>query len=487
MNDEHLAPGGEPSEHPAQQPEKDSPEAPPTIETAQVATVAENTEQQPADDAAAFEAALDAFSSQADTPSGETVRRLNKGQLLTARVIQVDKDRAFVDLGTKAEGVIPLEELATGVVEDARDIVKIGDEIKVIVVHPDKDGSPIVSKKRADFESTWEKLVEDFKANRTVAAIVTDRVKGGLEVDLGVRGFVPASHVGNGKVRNLDKYVGQSMLLKIIDVDPNRRKVVLSNRMAEHETREERKKQIFEQVKPGDILEGVVRRLVDYGAFVDLGGVDGLLHVSEISWSRVDHPREALKEGDEVRVMVLRLDQTSGRISLGRRQVLPDPWAEIRDQYHVGQRMEVPISRVVQSGAFVKLAEGAEAFIPASEMSHQRVKRPNELVSPGQVVNVQIIDLRPDERRMVLSIRALMPYEEAPRHERPRHHQREQRAQQESVARGATIGERLGALKGLGTQPDAPPDQPEQPEHQEPPAHDETQPADEPSEPAQEG
>lgn len=457
MNDDHLTPSGESKESVAAVTETESPQSPsPTNEAESTATDEPSSAfaadplhvETTADDQAAFEAALDAFSEEANTEQGETVRRLTKGQLLSARVIQVDKDRAFVDLGTKAEGVIPLDELTTGQVEDARDVVKIGDEIKVIVVQPDRDGSPIVSKKRADFEATWDRLVIDFKENKTISALVTDRVKGGLEVDVGVRGFVPASHVGSGKVRNLDRYVGQSISLKVIDVDPNRRKVVLSNRQAEEENREARKKQLFEDVKPGDILDGTVRRLVDYGAFIDLGGVDGLLHVSEISWSRVDHPKEALREGDDVKVMVLRLDAVNGRISLGRRQVLPDPWAEIKGHYQVGQRMELPISRVVQSGAFVKLEEGAEAFIPASEMSHQRVKKPAELVKPGDVVHVQIIDLRPDERRMVLSMRALLPYEERPqRQDRPR--QRDTRAQTDAGGRGATIGERLGALRGL--------------------------------------
>lgn len=451
MNDDHLTSGGESTEQPATTAQVEAPAPSPTPEPpAQPAPPTPPAPVTVADDTAAFEAALDAFANETEEPGGDTVRRLSKGQLLTAKVIQVDKDRAFVDLGTKAEGIIPLEELSTGEVEDAREIVKIGDEIRVVVVHPDKGGSPIVSKKRADFESTWDRLVDDFKENKTISAVVVDRVKGGLEVDLGVRGFVPASHVSSGKSRNLDRFVGQSINLKIIDVDPNRRKVVLSNRLAEDENRESRKQKLFESVKPGDILEGTVRRLVDYGAFVDLGGVDGLLHVSEISWSRVDHPKEVLKEGDDVKVMVLRLDSGTGRISLGRRQVLPDPWAEVRGVYTVGQRLALPISRVVQSGAFVKLPEDAEAFIPASEMSHQRGKKPSELVEPGQTVEVQIIDLRPDERRMVLSMRALLPFEDRPQRTE-RHRQRDNRQTQDTGARGATIGERLGALKGFAS------------------------------------
>jgi 4-hydroxy-3-methylbut-2-enyl diphosphate reductase len=375
--------------------------------------------------------------------------------LITARVIQVDEKRVFVDLGTKAEGIIPMEELGIGTIDNANDVVKVGDEISVVVLNPQgREGHPIVSRKRAEFESTWDRIVKEFESKETVSALVTERVKGGLVVDLGVRGFVPATHVGTGQIRNLDRFVGQSLPFKIIEVDRERRKVVLSNRLAEEEVRESKKQELFSKVKPGDVLDGTVRRLVDYGAFVDLGGVDGLLHVSEMSWSRVDHPKEVLKEGDEVRVMVLRLDPGSGRISLGRRQVLPDPWSSIKDNYRIGQTLNLPISRLVQSGAFVKLPEGAEAFIPISEMAHRRINKPSEVVSAGQEVELKVIDLRPDERRMVLSLRATQPYEERQhtggRDEiRSKSERRRDRGQQTAGPANLTIGDRLGALKGL--------------------------------------
>lgn len=428
------------------------------------------------DATAEFEAALEAFEGgTTGTVYDDAFRRLTRGELVTARVIQVDTDKVFVDLGTKSEGVVPLEELSSTAFEKPGDVVKVGDEIKVVVLNPEgREGNPIVSRKRAEFESAWDRIVEEFERKDTVTALVTERVKGGLVVDLGVRGFVPATHVGSGQIRNLDKFVGQSMPFKIIEVDRDRRKVVLSNKYAEEETREQRKNDIFDKVKPGDILDGNVRRIVDYGAFVDLGGVDGLLHVSEMSWSRVDHPKEVLREGDDVRVMVLRLDPNNGRISLGRRQVLPDPWSSIRENYQVGQRLTLPVSRVVQSGAFVKLSEGAEAFIPISEMAHRRINKPSEVVEAGQDVEVQVIDLRPDERRMVLSMRALLPYEERPqggsqrddirhRSERSRdrggRHERQEgggggggggnRGHQSAPTGNMTIGERLSALKGL--------------------------------------
>jgi 4-hydroxy-3-methylbut-2-enyl diphosphate reductase len=411
-----------------------------------------------ADDQAEFEAALNAFEGEATGTSYDDVfRPLTRGELITARVIQVDEKRVFVDLGTKAEGIIPMEELGIGTIDNANDVVKVGDEISVVVLNPHgREGHPIVSRKRAEFESTWDRIVQEFESKESVTALVTERVKGGLVVDLGVRGFVPATHVGTGQIRNLDKFVGQSLPFKIIEVDRDRRKVVLSNRLAEEEVRESKKQELFNKVKPGDILDGTVRRLVDYGAFVDLGGVDGLLHVSEMSWSRVDHPKEVLKEGDDVKVMVLRLDPGSGRISLGRRQVLPDPWTSIKDNYRIGQTMNLPISRLVQSGAFVKLPEGAEAFIPISEMAHRRINKPSEVVSAGQEVELKVIDLRPDERRMVLSLRATQPYEDRQhsggRDEiRSKSERRRDRGGQQTGSGPAnlTIGDRLGALAGL--------------------------------------
>jgi 4-hydroxy-3-methylbut-2-enyl diphosphate reductase len=338
-----------------------------------------------------------------------TFKKLSKGDRIEATIIQVDKDKVFVDLGTKAEGVVPLHELTDANIESAHDHFSVGDKINVVVLRPEggAEGNALVSKRRADFEEAWDRIEEAYRTQEMITAQVVDRVKGGLVVDVGVRGFVPATHVGTGKLRNIEKYVGQPLQLKVIEIDRDRKKVVLSNKDAERERRESAKEQIFSNVSPGDRLQGTVRRLTDYGAFVDLGGVDGLLHISEMSWMRINHPKEMFKEGQKIEVMVLRLDPGTGKISLGHRQVLPDPWNLIRQNYRVGQNLNVQIGRIVQSGAFIKLPEGAEAFMPVSEMSSRRVKRPEDVVEEGQDVEAQIIDLRPDERRMVLSMRAL--------------------------------------------------------------------------------
>ncbi len=365
-------------------------------------------ESTPEDDRSLFEAALNAMETGEDVSELDgAFKKLSRGDRIEATVIQVDNDRLFVDLGTKSEGIVPLAELSTESIESAKDHFKVGDKINVVVLRPESaEGNPIVSKKRADFESTWDKIEEALKSQETVTAQVVDRVKGGLVVDIGVRGFVPATHVGSGKLRNIEKYVGQPLSLKVIEIDRERKKVVLSNRLAEEERRESAKAEIFDKVKPGEVLDGTVRRLTDYGAFIDLGGVDGLLHISEMSWMRISHPREMFKEGQTIKVMVLRLDEGAGKISLGHRQVLPDPWNLIRTNYNVNQKLTVTINRMVQSGAFVKLPEGAEAFMPVSEMSYRRIKRPEDVLEIGEEVEAQIIDLRPDERRMVLSIRA---------------------------------------------------------------------------------
>ncbi len=469
-----------------------APEPEPVVEEAPVASAPEPipapapvaaAPEPTMDDAALFDAYMERLGSDDEAPN-EGYKRLSRGDRVEATVIQVDRDKVFVNLGTKSEGVVPLSELTDDNIEHASEHVKVGDKIQVVVIRPEgSDGNLLVSKKRAEFEQAWDRIEQSFNDQTTLIAQVVDRVKGGLVVDIGVRGFVPATHVGSGKLRNIEKYVGQSMPLKIIEIDRERKKVVLSNRQADEERRVQAKEDLFSSVAPGDTLDGTVRRLTDYGAFVDLGGVDGLLHISEMSWMRINHPREMFKEGQKIKVMVLRLDNSANKISLGHRQVLPDPWNLIKQNYTVGQKLTVKITRLVVAGAFVKLEEGAEAFIPVSEMSNRRIRKPDEVVELEQDVEVQILDLRPDERRMVLSMRAigggLEPsrppspgggtspggWDDGPRDKggkaggkkgKKGGRGREEEYDEFGVGRrgfatggGATIGERLGALKGL--------------------------------------
>lgn len=471
-------------------------EAPVAVETPVVEAVAVEAEvvAEPAKVDASGKTADELLFEQAMADLGgddqEVGSRLTKGERIEAKVIQVENDRVFVDLGTKAEGIIPIAELANERLETAIGHVQPGDTFQVIVLKTNSaEGNAVVSKRKADFDVIWQRILDSFESGEIFQANVIDRVKGGLVVDIGVRGFVPATHVGSGKLRNIEKYVGQVLAVKIIEVDKERKKVVLSNKSAEDERRDEARGELFDKTKPGEVLEGTVRRITDYGAFIDLGGVDGLLHISEMSWMRIDHPKEVLKEGEDIKVMVLRLDESGGRISLGLRQVLPDPWNLIKENYKQGDKITVKIGRMVQAGAFVRLPEGAEAFLPVGEINDERVGKPSDVLEEGQDAEVTIIDLRPDERRMVLSMRSnptiggyrMDPSVGAQMRQGGGGHgghgggqgqgqgqggkrrggtkfrqPAEDTAPSQRVATGgATIGERLGLLKGLVKQDDA--------------------------------
>ncbi len=419
---------------------------------------------------------LDLFDKYMTNPSSVDVEvaqveggRHGKGDRVEGEVTEVKGDKVFVNIGSKSDATIPSHELS-GPASD----YKPGDKVSVIVVKPEGgDTGALVSRKKAEQEEQWDNIVRAFEDKSSIKANVVERVKGGLTVDLfGIRGFVPATHVGNGKIRNLDRFAGTELELKVIELDKERKKVVLSNREAEAESRASKKDEIFGKLKVDDVLEGTVRRLTDYGAFVDLGGVDGLLHISEMSWARIGHPKEIFKEGDTIPVKVLRLDKGTEKISLGHKQVLPDPWNAVKTNYTVGQTLTIPITRLVASGAFIRLPEGAEAFMPVSEMSDRRINDPSEVLEPGQEAEVKIIELKPEARRMVLSIRATKPgYEPrpdtsgyrgepdfrggarsgpgGPRRGPDRGGGAPDEARRGIATGGATIGERLGMLKGL--------------------------------------
>jgi 4-hydroxy-3-methylbut-2-enyl diphosphate reductase len=343
-------------------------------------------------------------------------RRLRAGEVIEGVVVHIDQASVLVDVGAKSEGIIKPGELTSDPNIAPEDAVSINETIKVYVLAPDsKEGGPLLSKKRADFEKAWDKVEKAFQDKETIKAMVTDRVKGGLVVDLGIRGFVPASHVQSGKLKNLDKFIGQSLAFKVIEVDRERRKVVLSNRLAEEETNAAKREKTWLELVEGKILDGTVRRITEYGAFVDLGGVDGLLHVSEMSWSRVNHPSEVVKVGQKIPVKILKLNRVDSRVSLGMRQILPDPWEDVRLKYHVGNIIKVTVSRVVPFGAFVQLMPGVEGIIPSSELARRRVSNPEEVVSVGQEVDVKVIDVRPDERRITMSIKQLETQKERER------------------------------------------------------------------------
>ncbi len=431
---------GEEEAKPEQEPEEQA------EQTAQEAEAPAQVEETPreAEEPMTMEAAMAQMGGQGVDYSG-TFKSLRVGDVVDGVVVHIDREGVLVDVGTKSEGVIRPGELARDPSLTPEEVVSVGEKIKVYVVESEsQEGGPLLSKKRADFENAWEKVEKAYADKGVIKAMVTDRVKGGLVVDLGIRGFVPASHVGSGKLKNLDKFVGQAMPFKVIEVDRERRKVVLSNRLAVEEEQEATRKDTLASLAEGQIREGVVRRITDYGAFVDLGGVDGLLHISEMSWTRINHPSEAVKVGQKIQVMVLKLNLDQGRVSLGLRQILPDPWEDIRKIHSVGDVIQGTVTRLVPFGAFVQVEGGIEGIIPNSELAHRRVNNPEEVVSSGQQVEVKVIDLRPDERRMTLSLRQLQVQKEREREET------EYRSYQQSRSEGGrtTIGDLIGGQLG---------------------------------------
>ncbi len=325
--------------------------------------------------------------------------------IVRGTVVRIDSEGVLVDIGAKSEGLIPPRELRE---EDAGRL-QVGAEIDVYVMKVDQEeGGILLSKRRADALRAWERVETAHREGQILHAMVVDRVKGGLVVDLGLRGFVPGSHVDLSQVkgRRLENLVGESIPLKVIEVDRERNRVILSHRQAVEEERARAREELFQTLREGDEREGVVRRIADFGAFVDIGGVDALLPISEISWTYIKHPSEVLRRGQRIRVRVIKVDPQVGKISLSLKQVLPDPWVDVPSRYRVGGVVRGKVVRLAPSGAFVRLGD-VDAFLPASEIAERRVPKVEEVLQPGQPVEAMIIELRPEQRRMVLSVRRL--------------------------------------------------------------------------------
>ncbi len=337
----------------------------------------------------------------------ETFVTLEPGQIVGAKVVQIGADEVMVDVGYKSEGRIPLHELGLRSGQTPEDVLSVGDEIEVFVIKvEDQEGNVLLSKRRADNRVAWEALERAKAQDEVIEAPVTERVKGGLLVDVGVRGFIPASHVALNYVENLDKYVGQTLRLKVVELDRQRSNVVLSHKQVLEEEYENAKREAFERLTEGSVVKGVVRRITDFGAFVDIGGgVEGLLHVSEMAWSRVGHPSDVVSEGQEIDVMVLKVDAENDRISLSLKETLPDPWLSVGKRYQVGDIVNGTVTRVVDFGAFVKLEDGIEGLVHISQLADRHVTKPSEVVSSGQNVDVKVVSLDEEKRRIGLSIK----------------------------------------------------------------------------------
>lgn len=331
--------------------------------------------------------------------------------VVTGKVVQIGTDEVLVDIGYKSEGRIPLNEMGLKPNQEPKDVFTFEQEVDVWVLKvDDAEGNVVLSKRRADAQKAWAQLEQLHAEGKPITAEVTQVVKGGLLVDLGVRGFIPASHISRNYVDDLEKYVGQTLEFKIIELDRQKNNVVLSRKELLEEEYQKAKEEIFNTLEENAIVDGVVRRITDFGAFVDIGGgVEGLLHVSEMAHSRVKHPSDVVSEGDKIKVMVLGIDKESERISLSLKQTLPDPWDTIEERYQVGDKVKGVVTRTVDFGAFVKLEDGVEGLIHISQLSHRHVAKTEDVVSAGDEVEAKIISLDPEAKRIGLSIRELEP------------------------------------------------------------------------------
>jgi len=335
-----------------------------------------------------------------------TITPFEEGDVVTGQVVRIDKDEVLIDIGYKSEGVIPSHELSIRKSVNPADEVELGEEVDALVLtKEDQDGRLILSKKRARFERAWRRIEAAADSGIPVEGQVIEVVKGGLIIDLGVRGFLPASLVDIRRVPNLDEYMGTSIECKVIELNRSRNNVVLSRRAVLEEERKEQRQQILDRLQPGLIIEGQISNIVDFGAFVDLDGIDGLIHISELSWSHVNHPSEILSIGDTVQVKVLDIDRDRQRISLGLKQTQEDPWQRVVDTYSVGDELEGTVTKVVAFGAFVEILEGVEGLVHISELASHHVENPREVVSPGDDVRVKILEIDSERRRLSLSVK----------------------------------------------------------------------------------
>jgi small subunit ribosomal protein S1 len=338
---------------------------------------------------------------------------INEGEVVRGKVVRVDKDEVLIDIGYKSEGVIPVSELSIRRSVNPADEVNIGDEIDALVMtKEDADGRLILSKKRARFEMAWKRIEQAAESGEPVEGTVIEVVKGGLILDLGVRGFLPASLVDIRRVQDLDEFMGQTLRCKVIELNRSRNNVVLSRRAVLEEERKEMRQAILDRLSPGDVVTGTISNIVDFGAFVDLEGIDGLIHISELSWSHVNHPSELLEIGQEVQVKVLDIDRERQRISLGLKQTQSDPWQQVIDSYDQGDVVEGKVTKVVTFGAFIEIVPGVEGLVHISELAQHHVENPREVVSQGDAVKARIIEMDPERRRLSLSLKRVEEGEE---------------------------------------------------------------------------
>ena len=335
-----------------------------------------------------------------------TIKNFNDGDLVEGIIVQVDRDEVLVDIGYKTEGVIPSRELSIKHDIDPHEIVSVGDRIEALVLQKeDKEGRLILSKKRAQYERAWGDIEKVKNEDGIVKGHVIEVVKGGLIVDIGLRGFLPASLVEMRRVRDLSPYIGKDIEAKIIELDKNRNNVVLSRRAWLEQTQSAVRSTFLNQLQKGQIRTGQISSIVNFGAFVDLGGVDGLVHVSELSWKHIEHPSEVVEVGQEVTVEVLEVDMERERVSLSLKSTQEDPWQQFSRSHQINQVVPGKVTKLVPFGAFIRVADGIEGLVHISELSENQVEIPEQVVQVNQEVTVKIIDIDLERRRISLSVK----------------------------------------------------------------------------------
>jgi len=412
-----------------------------------------------------------------------TMVSFEEGDVVKGKVVRIDKDEVLVDIGYKSEGVIPSTELSIRKSVDPADEVELGEEIDALVLtKEDAEGRLVLSKKRARFEKAWRRIEAAAESGEPVEGSVIEVVKGGLILDLGVRGFLPASLVDIRRVHNLDEFLGQTLECKVIELNRSRNNVVLSRRAVLEEERKEVREQILGRLEAGQVVEGKISNIVDFGAFVDLDGIDGLIHISELSWSHVNHPSEVVSIGDTVRIKVLDIDRDRQRISLGLKQTQEDPWQRVISTHRPGDVLEGTVTKVVAFGAFVEILPGVEGLVHISELADHHVESPTEVVQPNSTLNVKILEIDEERRRLSLSIKQVegqnMPMQDLGAQIEASEGSDDVSAEEPQAA-GPVAGEDSSSSRAAGEEPTPPPPTAETPEEDapEPVAEDAEEPA----------
>ncbi|MED4343749.1 MULTISPECIES: 30S ribosomal protein S1 [Heyndrickxia] len=335
------------------------------------------------------------------------VRSLSVGDKVKASVVKVEEKQVLVSIeGSKVDGIIPISELSNLHIETASDAVKEGDELNLVVTKVEED-AVILSKRKYDAEKAWDEMKEKFENQEIIEAEVNEVVKGGLVVDLGVRGFVPASLVEDHFVEDFSDYKGKTLPFLIVELDEDKNRLILSHRAVVEKEKEEKRQDILDHLEAGQVLEGTVQRLTNFGAFVDIGGIDGLVHISQLAHERVETPSDVVKEGEKVKVKVLSVDRDNGRISLSIKDTLPGPWEGIEQKAQKGTVLTGTVKRLVSFGAFVEVFPGVEGLVHISQISHKHVSTPHEVLREGQEVQVKVLDVNEQAHRLSLSMKEL--------------------------------------------------------------------------------